>query len=160
MNLSNYRIVLLDKSHDRKTFDCGNDILNHYFTHQASQDVKRRANSCYVVVDKNNQVAGFYTLCSASMPYHELNDTLKKKLARYRYLPAVLIERLAIDIRHKGQGLGSVLLANAIKQATQSPIASSVIIVEAKDDNAIAFYRHFGFLSFVSVSDKLYYPLT
>ncbi|WP_265596806.1 hypothetical protein [Moraxella caprae] len=33
-------------------------------------------------------------------------------------------------------------------------------LVEAKDGNAIAFYRHFGFLSFGSVSDKLYYPLT
>lgn len=160
MNLSNYKIVPLDKTHNRKAFDCGNEILNRYFYTQVSQDVKRRANSCYVVVDEYNAVAGFYTLCSASMPYDELGDVLKKKLARYTHLPAVLIGRLAIDVNHQGKSLGSALLANAIKQAQSSPIASSVVIVEAKDDTAIAFYRHFGFLSFQSVADKLYYPLT
>lgn len=159
MNLSEYQIVPLDKSHDKKAFDCGNKILNCYFHTQVSQDVKRRANACYVIVDKNNVVAGFYTLCSASIPYHELSDTLKKKLARYTHLPATLIGRLAIDVHHQGKSLGSVLLVNAIRQAQNSPIASSVIIVDAKDDNAIAFYRHFGFLSFQSVVDKLYYPL-
>lgn len=159
MNLSNYKIIPLDKTHDRKAFDCGNEILNRYFYTQVSQDVKRRANSCYVLVNEHNVVAGFYTLCSASMPYHELGDVLKKKLARYTYLPAVLIGCLAIDINHQGKSLGSVLLANAIKQAQSSSIASSVVIVEAKDDTAIAFYRHFGFLSFESVADKLYYPL-
>lgn len=159
MNLSNYKIVPLNKTHDRKVFDCGNEILNRYFHTQVSQDIKRRANLCYVIIDEHNTVMGFYTLCSASIPYHELSDILKKKLARYTHLPAVLIGRLAVDVNHQGKSLGSVLLVNAIKQAQNSPIASSVVIVEAKDDTAIAFYRHFGFLSFQSVADKLYYPL-
>lgn len=159
MKLSDYKIVPLDKTHDRKVFDCGNEVLNRYFYTQVSQDVKRRANSCYVLIDEHNGVAGFYTLCSASMPYHEFSDVLKKKLARYTHLPAVLIGRLAIDVNYQGKSLGSVLLVNAIKQAKSSSIASSVVIVDAKDDTAISFYRHFGFLSFQSVADKLYYPL-
>lgn len=159
MNLSAYQIVPLAKSHDRSAFDCGNDVLNRYFHTQVSQDVKRRANSCYVLIDENQSVVGFYTVCSASMPHQELSDIFKKKLARYTHLPATLIGRLAIDVRHQGKSLGAVLLADAVKKAQNSPIASSVIIVDAKDENAIRFYRHFGFLSFESVADKLYYPL-
>lgn len=159
MNLTDLQIIPLHKQYDRTAFDCGNDSLNRYFKIQVSQDVKRRVNSCFLVLDINDRIAGFYTLCSSSIPYSELSPILQKKLPRYTHLPATLIGRLAIDVHYQGKGLGAILLANAIRQATNSPIASSVIIVEAKDENAIAFYEHFGFLRFQSVADKLYYPL-
>lgn len=66
-----YRIVPLDKHHNRKNFDCGNAVLNRYFAEQVSQDVKRRANTCYVIIDNDEHIAGFYTLCSSSMSYGE-----------------------------------------------------------------------------------------
>lgn len=160
MSLSDYVITPLERHHDRQSFDCGNAELNRYLHTQASQDVKRRISSCFVITDKQAQIAGFYTLCTGSIPYAELTPELQKKLPRYPDLPSVLVGRLAIDIRHQGKQLGHALLANALLRACKMDIACLVLVVEAKNQQAIDFYQHFGFTAFQSADDKLYYPLS
>jgi ribosomal protein S18 acetylase RimI-like enzyme len=93
-------------------------------------------------------VAGFYTLSAAQISVTQLPDRFKKNLPRYPSVPAVRIGRLAIDIKFQGQGLGSTLLINAIYRSIRADIAAYAVIVVTKDDAAIAFYRHHGFLDF------------
>ena len=60
------------------------------------------------------------------------------------------LARLAVDRSVQGQRLGEQLLADAILR-TRSAIeqASGVgLVVDALDDRAAAFYRHYGFESF------------
>ena len=49
-------IELLDKKHNRKDFDCGNELLNNYLKYQAGQDIKRKLCACFVLAKKKQIV--------------------------------------------------------------------------------------------------------
>lgn len=66
----------------------------------------------------------------------------------------------SVDNRYRDQKIGARLIVSTLNHAKNLQIGCLVLVVEAKDTTAITFYRHFGFLSFQSVADKLYYPLT
>ena len=147
--------------HDRSGFSCGSVALDQYFESQVSQDIRRRITACYVAVCNDSyQIAGFYTLSAAQVSVTQLPDNLKKKLPRYPSVPAVRIGRLAIDTKFQGQGLGSTLLINAIFRSLRSDIAAYAVIVDAKDDKAIAFYRHHGFLDLNAKERTMFVPLS
>ena len=65
--------------------------------------------------------------------------------------PAALVGRLAVDRRHAGRGLGSILLADAVLKtdlASQS-LGIAVIVVDPLGAAARSFYRSFGFVDAV-----------
>lgn len=158
--MSDFRITPLAANIDRKNFCCASVELNRYFHTQVSQDIKRRIATCFTAVTTDGTVAGYYTLSSASVPLDKLPESVGKKLPRYPVVPAVLLGRLAVDQRYGGRGLGGILLADALLRSARAEIAAFALIVEAKDENAAAFYRHFGFVPFPDHADKLFYPLS
>lgn len=104
-------------------------------------------------------VAGYYTLASTSVPLADLSAGTAKKLPRYPLAPAVRMGRLAVDQNFKVQGLGGALLADALHRAFVSDIAAYAMLVDAKDDEAAAFYRHHGFISLSDSPLSLFLPL-
>ena len=92
-------------------------------------------------------------------PLPEITGATAKKLPRYLLVPAVRIGRLAVDAGHRGKGLGGALLIDGIARAIRAEITAFAIVVDAKDDPAVAFYRHHGFAAFSSVPMTLYLPL-
>ena len=155
-----WRIELLDSRHDRAGFDCGNAPLNRYLSQLASQDARRLIANCFVACPINTViVAGFYTLAAAELPVSALPADLGRKLPRYPTVPVVRVGRLAVDLRHRGRGLGAILIANAIGQVLRSDIAAYALIVDAKDAAAAAFYRHIGFLPAGKNDHALFLPL-
>jgi hypothetical protein len=93
------RIDLLDsKKHDRSSFTSGVDSLDDYIKTRASQELKKRVSTPYVLTDSpERQVLGYYCLSSYSIASAELDESTAKKLPRYKALPAILLGRLAID---------------------------------------------------------------
>ncbi len=87
------------------------------------------------------------------------------RLPHYRTIGATLIGRLARDLSYKGQGLGELLLSDALKlawymsHAAERPIASWAVTVDAKDDKAKRFYEAFGFTPFEDTPQRLYMPM-
>ena len=69
------------------------------------------------------------------------------RVARYRLYPATLIGRLAVDQGCQGERLGGRLLIDALACSlyTSRDVASMAVITDAKDDEAQAFYEHYGF---------------
>ena len=61
----------------------------------------------------------------------------------------------------QGQGLGKLLLADAINRARSAAqaVGSAGIFVDAKDSTSAAFYRHFGFDACPNQPLKLYMPI-
>jgi GNAT superfamily N-acetyltransferase len=59
----------------------------------------------------------------------------------------VLHARLALDRSLHAQGLGGVLLADALRRviAATETVAARFIVVDAIDEHATAFYQHHGF---------------
>jgi ribosomal protein S18 acetylase RimI-like enzyme len=61
-----------------------------------------------------------------------------------------LIGRLARDERVRGQGTGELLLADAVRRTLGAArsVAVFAIVIDAKDDPAVEFYRRFGFSNY------------
>ena len=152
----------LEKTHDRKSFDCGNDGLNRYLREQARQDAEKRVAAPFALTQPGSQsVLGFYTLSSSIIPVGELPPDLMKRLPRYGQLPVTLLGRLAVDRTVGGQGVGEFLLVDALRRSLEAAqqIAAMAVIVEAKDERAESFYRHFGFRPFQQTPLRLFLPM-
>lgn len=160
-DFSPIRIQPLVKGLDRAVFSCGVVALDSYFKTRVSQDRKRNLASVFVALAKNERIAGFYTLSSFSIELREVPQSEARKLPRYPIIPATLIGRLAVDRDFQGQGLGGVLLVDALKRVIEinAQIASYAVVTEAKDDGAVAFYQKYGFLRFLDAERRLYLPV-
>ena len=150
----------LGSGHDRSAFHCGEEALDRYFQMQATQDIRRRIANCFVAVEiVGSQVAAFYTLSAASIPLVDLPPEETKRLPRYPTLPAVRIGRLSVDERFQGRGLGAALLMNAADRAVRSDAAAFALLVDAKNDQAVAFYERYGFRTLATHPRTLFLPL-
>lgn len=144
-----FRIEVLSPDHARDGFSCGAQALDHYLARQASQDVRRRVSACYVAVEVGSgKVAGYYTLTADGVLLSDLPAGLAKRLPRYPSVPVARVGRLAVDQAFHGQGLGGALLADAAVRAMRSEVVVFAMVVDAKDDAAVVFYRHHGFDGF------------
>ncbi len=159
MSKAGFQVIPLEAIHNRAIFNCGSEPLDIYFRQQVTQDIRRRVTACFVALTSEQAVAGYYTLASTSVPLTGLPARTAKKLPRYPLVPAVRMGRLAIDERFKGQGLGGALLADALHRAFVSDIAAYAMLVDAKDDEAAAFYRHHGFIPLLDTPLSLFLPL-
>lgn len=143
-------VVLLDDGHDRAGFSCGVESLDRYLQNQAGQDVRRRANGVFVLVGKTrpDHVLGYYTLCATALPPGDVPEAARKHIPRYPLVSATLIGRLAVAKDRQGQRLGAILLADALRRALASAatVGSSMIVVDALDESAAAFYAAHGFI--------------
>ena len=154
------RLEGLGAQHERTRFTCGVAALDGYFRTQATQDARRRASLCYVAVQhETSAVAGYYTLAAASVPLTDLPESLSKRLPRYPSVPVARVGRLAIDKLFQGRKLGAVLLADGALRALRSEVAVFALVVDAKDDAAVAFYRHHGFEMYGGQPKQLIVPL-
>ena len=88
-------------------------------------------------------VVGYYTLSQHSVELDAIPDRLAAKLPNHPFVPATLIGRLAVSNEFRGRGLGELLLMDALNRCLSGSkqVASAVVIVDAKDDRAAAFYK-------------------
>lgn len=148
----------IGKDHARATFACGQPDLDDWFRHRAGQDERRNITRVFVAVDEVLGVIGFYSLSAFTLGFEDLPEELARKLPRYDAIPAALIGRLARDERVRGKGIGELLLADAINRILSAgkTLAVFTIIVDAKDANAVAFYKKFGFRVFPQHPGRLF----
>ena len=154
-----FLLVALNAAHDRSNFNSDSEPLDRYLREQVTQDVRRRLAACFVALAAGQRIAGYYTLASASLLLNELPASTGKKLPRYPTVPAVRMDRLAVDTSFKGQGLGAALLADALDRAARAEIAAYALMVDAKDEAAAAFYRYHGFIALPDAPHTLFLPL-
>ena len=150
------------RRHNRSTFSCGIDSLYNYIRKQASQYLKKKVATVFVLVDlPNPEVIAYYTLSSYTVQIVELDEAFAKRLPRYPLLPATLLGRLAVDNSHQGQRLGELILIDALKKALDATaqVASLAVIAEAANERAARFYQKYGFQPFKQDPMKLYLPM-
>jgi GNAT superfamily N-acetyltransferase len=150
------------KRHDRAGFDCGVEPLNRYLQTLAVQHRTKGIATTFVLVDSDcpASILGYYSLSAATLAFERLTEADRKGLPTYP-IPAVRIGRLAASASHRGQHLGELLLANAIKRTllARHTLGVYAVVVEAKDASAEAFYRKYGFRPCDVQTRQLYLPL-
>lgn len=152
----------LGTRHDRTAFSSGEQSLDQYFRTQAGQDTRRKANGVFVLTarTKNTEVLGYYTLCASALTPGDVPGSVRRYLPRYPLVSATLLGRLAVQRNCQGQGLGALLLADGVKRAFASAdtVGSSMLVVDALNDAAVAFYLRQGFIRLVD-SRRLILPM-
>jgi ribosomal protein S18 acetylase RimI-like enzyme len=156
------RILPLDKGHDRKSFHCGEPSLDEYLHRYAGQDIRRRVSRIFVAVptDAPRQIVGYYSLSAGSLKADALPQAHRRRLPKYP-VPVVSLGRLAVATTHQGQGLGSIVLADALRRVAAASRAMAVyaVVVDALNDRAVEFYRKLGFVAWPSQPERLFLPL-
>lgn len=155
-------ITPLSNTHDRKSFDCGEDSLNQYLQCYANQDIRRRITRIFVAStsDTPRRILGYYALSAGSLDASDLPVEFRRRLPRYP-VPVGLLGRLAVNISHQCKGFGALLLADALQRIIQASqvMAIYAIVVDALDIRAAEFYQQFGFIPLPSQPLKLFLPV-
>ena len=152
----------LSSTHNRSDFSCGKEMLDVYLHKQANQDVKRKLSVCFILNDgETNCIKGYYTLSNSSIPPEYTPGHIRKKLPKsYASIPTILLGRLATDQRFQGQGIGKLLLIDALKRCHQisKTIGSFAVVVDPIDQQAENFYTKYGFIKLPD-SGKMFLPM-
>jgi len=159
--MAEWQIEALDRSHERKAFCCGKAPLDTFLKSLVSQYEKRKLGRTYVAVQPGEKrVRGYYTLASAAVSYQSFPAKVAKKLPQHP-VPVTLLARLAVDQTAQGQGLGKVLLMDALRRclALSSQLGIHAVEVDAIDQQAKEFYQKYGFLLFQDNPLHLYLPM-
>lgn len=141
-------ITLLKKHHKKKDFECEETSLTEYIQKQASQDMRKRLATCFVTVDTEDKVMGYYTLTSESIGRDLIPENYIKQVPQNYNAPVILLGRLARDIRAKGTGLGEHLLLDALFRSyklSKESIGAMAVVVDPINNNAFKFYKKYGF---------------
>lgn len=152
----------LDKTFDRNSFDCGIEELNNYLKREARQQQGHGFNVTLVLVDSTNptKILGYYSMMSSGMNAESLPPEIAKKLPKHP-IPAIRIGRLARDLSIKGQGIGELLMANALEriQRVSTEVGVYCVIVDSKNEAAKNFYLRYGFIEFADAPMSLFLPI-
>ncbi len=113
---------------------------------RASEGLSART---YVVCPRNDsgRVVGYVTI-STALEQRQLLPSAKLRRGSPDQVPLLLIGRLAVDEEWRGQGLGTALLADALKRCLAASQIAGVraVVAHAIDDTVQAFYLKRGFI--------------
>jgi ribosomal protein S18 acetylase RimI-like enzyme len=151
----------LEACHDRAAFVCESPALERYLKTQARQDVEKRLAAVFVLTPDSKTVAGYYSLSQFSVQAERIPGEIRRKLTRYQEIPVTLIGRLARSTEFRRQGIGELLLMDALRRCHlhAKEIGSWAVLVEAKDNHAVAFYKKYGFLEIQGHPSRLFLPM-
>jgi predicted GNAT family N-acyltransferase len=160
--MAEWEIQPLNRSHDRTTFASGNDSLDDWLKNRAGQWDRKQLSRCYVAVrSAEARVLGYYAISSHHVSYESLPADQAKGLPRID-IPVVLLGRLAVDHSVRGQGLGRLLLVDALRRAEYAAelLGIRAVEVDASDPIARQFYLKYGFASLTDDLDHLFLPMS
>lgn len=137
--------VALAPGHDCSAFDCGRPELVDWLRRCARANEDAQGSRCFVVCE-GKRVIGYHALAAGSVQRAHARGSVRRNTPDP--IPAIVLGRLAIDLRWQGQGLGADLLQDAVLRALRASveIGARVMLCHAIDAKAKAFYLHHGFV--------------
>jgi len=154
-------IVPLTGSHDRQGFDCGQSAMNDWLRQVARQHQSKGLSNTFVAIlgDDPERICGYYALTLTEIDRQHLPGVYRKKLPQR--IPGIRLGRLAVDQSYQGKRLGELLLMDALVRAQRIHHEAGVVglFVDALDEHAAGFYRHFGFIEAPDNSLMLFLPV-
>jgi GNAT superfamily N-acetyltransferase len=150
----------LAKTHHRDHFDCGKEVLSEWLKRYANQNMTRDLSRTYVAVRPGTTlVFGYYSLSAYRVQFDDLPNEQAKHLPRFQNVP--LLGRLAVDRNVQGQGLGAILLVNALGRTARlaDELGIHAVVVHAIDDSARAFYLKHDFIPLLDNPLHLFIPM-
>ncbi len=140
------------------------EALDAFFRSQAGQNQRRDASRTWVLprpegTSELPPILGYYTLSLGTLERETLPPEVGKRLPRYP-IPVIILGRLAVDLRARGRGYGARLLDDAHLRALaiNAQGGGLAVVVDAKDEAAERFYRHYQYEPLVQQRAGLPWP--
>ena len=150
--------IPLTAEHDVADFDCGEAALDDWLKQRALKNESRFART-YVVCD-DNRVVAYYCISAGAVDRAAAPGKLRRNAPDI--VPVAVIGRLAVGRTIAGHGLGTDMVADALRRialASQS-IGIRAVIVQAKNEKAKLFYLSCAeFVEFPAESRSLFLPI-
>ena len=131
-------------------FDCGKETLNAFLQSTAvfNQQAGVSRTAYLHPPGDPDTVAGYYSLALAVVDQQEIPNRVRRRLIQQSFQAVPLLARLAVDRRFARRGFGARLLIAALAELLQvcDRAGSPVIAVQPIDEDAVAFYRKYGFV--------------
>ena len=136
----------ISEHHETEAFSCGKPALDNWLKSRALAN-HRIGFAAVMVVHEAHRVAGFYAMA----PMAVLPAAMPRSLRTGQPpnpIPCLLLGQLACDLAYTGQGVGTALLAHALRRSVRAAelVGGRALVVKAIDAEAAAFWRRRGFL--------------
>ena len=151
-------IVPLKASHDRRRFSCGVEALDEYLRRFARQHGDANVSRTYVAA-VGVEICGYYSLAMSGIRRENLPAKHSVRFPNFP-LPVARLARLAVAMQHQRQGLGELLLADALQRCLRlaAEIGMIGVVVDAKDASARKWYQRYEFERFPDSPLTLWLP--
>lgn len=156
-----YFIRKLEPSDTTNNFSLGDKSflpLKAFLQKQAKQFQNSSIAQTYVAVANDDAIIGYITLTCSEINLqncYQVDDC--DHANKYDFLPSVKIARLAVDKRHRKQGVGENLVFYAIaliKDRIAENVGCRFVVTDAKADS-VSFYEKKGFVLLDSEANSL-----
>ncbi len=141
-----FRWERLRREHPRRKFRCGEAAVDSWLATKALQHQTKHLSVTKILLDATGAIAGYYTLATGQVEFSDLPVEVSKHLPR-RVLPIATLAWLGVDGRHQNRGLGTLLLAQALRDCWEAgntfPFVS--IILDCLNEAAKGFYQRWDF---------------
>lgn len=141
-----FRWERLQRDHPRRQFRSGQPEVDDWLHTKAWQHQKKHLSVTKAMLDKGNRIAGYYTLATGQVDFGDLPGELAKRLPR-RWLPVAVLAWLGVSAKLQGQGLGRLLLAQALRDCYEAgdTFAFVAVILDCLTNTAKTFYQRWDF---------------
>jgi GNAT superfamily N-acetyltransferase len=140
------RLEALRRDSPRRDFRCGEETVDDWLAAKALQHQEKHLSVTKVLRDETGAIAGYYTLATGQIYFGDLPADVSKRLPR-RVLPVAVLAWLGISRAYQGRGLGSLLLAQALRDCYEAgkTFAFIAVILDCINDVAKSFYQQWDF---------------
>lgn len=141
-----FRLEGLRSNHRRRSFRCGESAVDDWLATKALQHQKKHLSMTKVLLDDAGDIVGYFTLATGQVDFSDLPTELARPLPR-RLLPVAVLAWFGIAQTHQGQGLGDLLLAQALRDCWEAgqTFPFVAVILDCLNESAREFYRRWDF---------------
>jgi GNAT superfamily N-acetyltransferase len=156
------------EKHDRTAFSCGVDQVDNYFKKTANKLQKSGNVRVSVLLDAEEQLLGFYAVNAHSVDYVELPKKFARTRPSHGSIPAAFISMIGVDQRFQGNGLGGILLVEALRNLAHASESLGIAVVlmdvlecgnEEATTRRLTLYSGYGFTPLQNSRLRLFMPI-
>jgi GNAT superfamily N-acetyltransferase len=141
-----FQVERLRREHPRRRFQCGKQAVDAWLAGRALQHQGKHLSVTKGLLDEARTIAGYYTLATGQVDFSDLPAEMAKQLPR-RVLPVAVLAWLGVDSKRQGEGLGRLLLAQALRDCWEAgkTFPFIAVVLDCLDEPSKAFYQHWDF---------------
>lgn len=147
----------LASRHPRKSFHSGQTQVDDWLQTKALQQQEKHLSVTKVLVGSAGEILAYYTIAPGQVDCADFPAEFTRRLPR-RPLPVAILAWLGVSSRYHGQGLGTRILAYALRHCYEAEKAFPfvAVVIDCVDDTAKLFFQKFDFLEIPGNPYRLY----